>query len=123
MSRKVAFAQDIDSRLAKLMFEIPYHVGIAGSAPSSVASITALRKKMNDNKVPMAGRNLVLDTAADAKLLELDAFNRVDASGTDAAIRNAELGTKFGFTRHNISKQTKRHGKRCRKLSDQVNWK
>lgn len=93
-----AFAQDIDSRLAKLMFEIPYHVGIAGSAPSSVSSITALRKKMNDNKVPMAGRNLVLDTAADAKLLELDAFNRVDASGTDAAIRNAELGTKFGFS-------------------------
>ena len=92
-----AFAQDIDSRLAKLMLEIPYHVGIAGSAPSAVASITALRKKMNDNKVPMAGRNLVLDTAADAKLLELDAFNRVDASGTDAAIRNAELGMKFGL--------------------------
>ena len=92
-----AFAQDIDSRISKLMFDIPYHVGIAGKAPDSVASITALRKKMNDNKVPMAGRNLVLDTAADAKLLELDAFNRVDASGSDGAIRNAELGTKFGF--------------------------
>lgn len=92
-----AFAQDIDSRLTKLALDIPYFTGTAGTAPDSVAHITAVRKIMNDNKVPMAGRNLVLDTAADAKLLELDAFNRVDASGTSDAIVNAILGRKFGF--------------------------
>lgn len=92
-----AFAQDIDSRLAKLALDVPYFAGEAGTTPNSVSAITSVRKVMNDNKVPMAGRSLVLDTAADAKLLELDAFNRVDASGTSDAIVNAQLGRKFGF--------------------------
>lgn len=92
-----AFAQDIDSRLAQLALDVPYFTGTAGTAPDSVASITSVRKIMNDNKIPMAGRNLVLDTAADAKLLELDTFNRVDASGTSDALVNAILGKKFGF--------------------------
>ncbi len=92
-----AFAQDIDSRLAKLALDIPYFAGTAGTTPNSVSAITSVRKVMNDNKVPMADRKLVFDTAADAKLLELDTFNRVDASGTSDALVNAQLGRKFGF--------------------------
>lgn len=92
-----AYAQDIDERIAKLYVDIPYITGTAGVTPSTVSAITGVRKLMNDNKVPKAGRNLVLDTAADAKLLELDAFNRVDASGTSAALVEAQLGRKFGF--------------------------
>jgi len=92
-----AYAQDIDSRIATLYADIPYVTGTAGTTPSNVSAITGIRKIMNDNKVPLAGRNLVLDTAADAKLLELDAFNRVDASGTSAALVEAQLGRKFGF--------------------------
>lgn len=92
-----AFAQDIDSRLAQLALDVPYFVGTAGTTPNAVSDITAVRKVMNDNKVPMAGRNLVLDTAADAKLLELDTFNRVDASGSSDALVNANLGRKFGY--------------------------
>lgn len=93
-----AFAQSIDERIASLYVDVPYCVGTAGVTPNSVSALTGIRKKMNDNKVPMAGRNLVLDTSADARLLELDAFNRVDASGTNAAITEALLGRKFGFT-------------------------
>lgn len=105
-----AFAQDVDSRLANLYVDIPYISGTAGTTPNGVNSITGVRKVMNDNKVPMQGRNLVLDTAADAKLLELDAFNRVDASGTNIALQEAQLGRKFGFDIYmdqNIKKHTK----------------
>lgn len=92
-----AFAQDIDSRIANMYVDIPYVTGTAGTTPSTVSAITGLRKIMNDNKVPFAGRSLVMDTAADAKLLELDTFNRVDASGTSSALQEAQLGRKFGF--------------------------
>lgn len=92
-----AFAQEIDSRLAQLALDVPYFVGTAGTTPNAVSDITAVRKVMGDNKVPTAGRKLVLDTAADAKLLELDAFNRVDASGSSDALVNANLGRKFGY--------------------------
>jgi len=92
-----AFAQDVDSRIASLYVGIPYTSGEAGITPNSVGSLTGVRKVMNDNKVPMQGRNLVLDTAADAKLLELDTFNRVDASGTNTALQEAQLGRKLGF--------------------------
>jgi hypothetical protein len=105
-----AFAQDVDSRLASLYVDIPYISGTAGTTPNSVSSITGVRKVMNDNKVPMQGRNLVLDTAADAKLLELDTFNRVDASGTNTALQEAQLGRKLGFDTYmdqNIKKHTK----------------
>lgn len=63
-----------------------FTVGTPGNTPASVAAITAVRKEMNDNKVPMAGRMAVLDTAADAKLLELDAFNSVGHTGETSAI-------------------------------------
>lgn len=92
-----AFAQDIDARVAKLYKDVPYKVGTAGTTPSGVTSLTGLRKAMNDNKVPFAGRNLVLDTAADAKLLELDTFNEADKSGNTDALVEARLGRKFGF--------------------------
>lgn len=92
-----AFAQDVDSRIAGLYADIPYVTGTAGTTPNSVSSITGVRKVLNDNKVPLQGRNLVLDTAADAKLLELDTFNRVDASGTADALKEAQLGRKMGF--------------------------
>jgi len=92
-----AFAQDIDTRIASLYTDIPYKVGTAGTAPGSLAILTALRKKMNDNKVPQKGRSLVLDTAADAKFLELDSFTEADKSGSTEAIRDAMLGRKLGY--------------------------
>ncbi|WP_455577065.1 P22 phage major capsid protein family protein [Anaerosinus sp.] len=92
-----AFAQGLDERIAGLYVDVPYCTGTAGTAPNSIGALTGVRKVMNDNKVPMAGRNLVLDTSADAKLLELDSFNRVDASGTSLAMQEAILGRKFGF--------------------------
>lgn len=92
-----AIQQKVDEALCQLYADVPYYVGTPGSTPSSVAAITAIRKEMNDNKVPMDGRMAVLDTAADAKLLELDTFNSMSTTGETDAIINARLGRKFGF--------------------------
>jgi hypothetical protein len=105
-----AFAQDVDSRIASLYVDVPYVTGTSGITPSNVSSITGTRKVLNDNKAPLPGRNLVIDTAADAKLLELDTFNRVDASGSASALQEAQLGRKLGFdiyTDQNIKRHTK----------------
>ncbi|MBP2629884.1 MAG: hypothetical protein H6Q70_512 [Firmicutes bacterium] len=93
----MSIAQTVDASIAALYADVPYYFGAAGTTPGTVAAITGVRKIMNDNKVPLVGRNLVVNTDAEAALLELDAFNRVDASGTDAALVEASLGRKFGF--------------------------
>jgi hypothetical protein len=92
-----AFSQNIDSRIANLYKDIPYRYGTAGTTPSAVTALTNVRKKLNDNKVPNAGRNLVLNSAADAKLLELDTFTEVDKSGNTDGLVEARLGRKFGL--------------------------
>lgn len=92
-----AIEQKVDEMLCACYADVPYFVGTPGTAPATVSAITAIRKEMNDNKVPMAGRMAVLDAAADAKLLELDTFNSTGVTGSNEAIINAQLGRKFGF--------------------------
>ena len=92
-----AIEQKVDEMLCGCYADIPYYVGTPGSTPGSVSAITSIRREMNDNKVPMAGRMAVLDAAADAKLLELDTFNSMSSTGETDAIINAQLGRKFGF--------------------------
>lgn len=56
------------------------------------------RKVMNDNKAYTDGRNLVVGSAAETTLLDIDNFtdaNRVGDDGT--ALSRAILGSKFGF--------------------------
>lgn len=92
-----ALQQEVDARLCGLYKDIPYYVGTPGQTPSSVAAVTAIRRAMNDNKAPLENRICVLDTSADARLLELDAFASAGYTGTADAITNARLGRKFGF--------------------------
>lgn len=92
-----AIQQKIDEGLCALYADVPYCVGTPGTAPATVDAVTSVRKEMNDNKVPMAGRVAVIDTAADAKLLGLTAFNSYGSTASTEAISNAQLGRKFGF--------------------------
>lgn len=105
----IALEQKIDENLCALFSDIPYYVGTPGSTPGSVGSITSIRKEMNDNKVPMMGRMAVLDSSADAKLLEFDTVNSLSNTGKTDAIINARRGRKFGldfFMDQNIKRHT-----------------
>lgn len=92
------FANKIDQYLLGLYNEVPFNFGTAGSTPNEISDITGARKILNDNKVPFANRNLVIDTAAEDKFLQLATFHEADKVGDDGtALREASLGRKFGF--------------------------
>jgi len=92
------FANKIDLYLLGLYNDIPDAYGTAGTTPSTVSDITGARKILNDNKVPFANRNLVIDTAAEDKFLQLSTFHEADKVGDNGtAMREASLGRKFGF--------------------------
>lgn len=56
------------------------------------------RKKMNDNKVPVDGRTLILTSATETEALKLDMFLSAEKVGDDGtALRKASLGEKLGF--------------------------
>jgi len=74
--------------------------GKLGGFSSSVAKqyILEARKKMNVNKVPEAGRNLIWTPNSEAEALQLDLFISADKIGDNGtAMREASLGRKLQF--------------------------
>lgn len=105
-----ALAQKIDLDLAKLYADIPYSAGDAGQNPAKLAHLSQARKVLNENKVPMNLRRLVVDPEADAELLVLDAIVNAEKAGTTAALREASLGRLLGmdtFMNQNIQAHVK----------------
>lgn len=92
-----AHAQRLDLELCKLYRFIPYYVGAAGTTPDGLDDFTTSRKSLNDRKVPMDSRRMVMDTAAEAKMLLLEAINSAEKSGTTDALRNANMGRIMAF--------------------------
>lgn len=93
-----ALTQKIDADLCEDFAKgTPYYYGTAGTTPSNVSDITGIRKILNNNKAPFQNRALVLDSDADAKMLELGDFHKVNEAGTSLALNEAMLGRKFGF--------------------------
>lgn len=90
-----AHAQYLDAMLAGLYLDIPYFGTVAGTP--AISDFAALGKIMNINKVPMAGRNLVLDPVTYAKYVVLDQVINADKSGSTAALREANMGKILGF--------------------------
>lgn len=65
---------------------------------ASVASILATRKNLNDNKVDLADRALIISSKDEAALLALDIFINASKVGDDgSALREASLGRRLGF--------------------------
>lgn len=92
-----AIAEKIDQDINAKYVDVPYFAGTAGTTPSTLADIAAVRKVLADNKVPNSQRRLVLDTAATASMLALDSLVEVDKSGMDETLRNAIIGRVYNF--------------------------
>ena len=83
----------------------PNVVGQLGQALTK-SSVLAVRQKMNENKVPMSGRNLILTPEGEADLLGQEIFTAADKVGDPGtALREGNLGMKFGIM-HWMSQQT-----------------
>lgn len=71
------------------------------SVTTAALAYTQLRRlsvKLDEANVPMEGRWVVVPPWYHGLLLEDDRFVRVDASGTDAGLRNGYIGQALGFT-------------------------
>lgn len=55
------------------------------------------RQVLNDNKVPMRGRNLIWTSSAETLALQQELFTDVASSGSSAGLIEGTLGRKFGF--------------------------
>lgn len=100
----LALAQGIDEIVLGQVYQFltlddgtPNVVGQLGVAATK-QTVIAAREKMNDNRVPQMGRNLILTTSTEADLLAVDLFISAEKLGDDGtALREASLGKKFGL--------------------------
>ena len=76
-----------------------YAAGHLGSMNSTNVSnyIVDTREVMNRNKVPVAGRSMAITSTTEAAALKEQLLVAVNESGSDAALRNGEMGRLFGF--------------------------
>lgn len=101
----VALADNIDQALIAQVKYFPWFTSI-DSTPD-IADLTALRKALFNNKVPMDDLHLMVDGTMEANLLALAAFSQYQGAG-DAGVNTqmrGALGTKFGmetFSNQNV---------------------
>lgn len=105
-----ALADDLDQKLAALYKDVPWYYDQA-SGTIALADLAGVRKVLRDNKVPLERGNvhLMVDPTAEAGLIGLAEFNRVDASGTDETLREGTLARRFGmdiFVNQNTASHT-----------------
>ncbi len=103
-----ALAEKINSDGLNLYKDVANFTGTAGTLPSSLAELAAVRKALNDAKVPSEGRAAVLDTEADASLITLPALVNAEKSGDTRALRQGCLGRVFGVDYY-TSQAVKKH--------------
>lgn len=94
-----ALADKIDQTLVGLWCNVPW-VSPVSSTPA-VSDLTAARKVLFNNKVPMFDDNLhmMVSGSMEAGLLNLEAFSQFQGAGLDGAQTQmrGSLGRKFGF--------------------------
>lgn len=104
----VALAQKINSDGLALYKDIPYIGGTAGTTPDDLTDLAEVRKILNANKVPTAGRVAIWDPEADAKFTTIPAIVQAQSSGTTEALRQGSIGTIFGLDNY-MSQAVKTH--------------
>lgn len=73
------------------------YYGTPGTTPDEYADLLGVRTRMNAEKAPMRDRNLIIDSDAAGKFLNLGQWKEVDTAGETAGLREASLGYKGGM--------------------------
>lgn len=105
-----ALADDLDQKLAALYKDVGWYHDQAAS-DIALTDLAKVRKVLRDNKTPLDRGNvhLMIDPTAEAGLIALPEFNRVDATGTDQTLREGTLARRFGmdiFVNQNTASHT-----------------
>lgn len=96
-----ALADTADQYVASLYSDVDSSNAITTtsitSAALAVTGLINLKVKLDNANVPQQGRYVIIPPWYHGLLLGSDLFVRVDASGTDTALRNGIVGRAFGF--------------------------
>ncbi len=94
-----AMATRVDSQILSLYKSVSNFTGTAGTTPfaSDTSAAQAASRILTTNKASKMERRMVVDEFAYANVIGIDPFQRVDASGTDTALRDAMLTRGVGF--------------------------
>lgn len=106
----IALAEKINRDGLALYKDIPNIAGKAGTTPSTLEDMAAVRKALNAQKVPVTGRNAVWDTEADAKFTTIPAIVNAEKSGSVTALREGSIGRIFGLDNY-MSQAVRTHKK------------
>lgn len=95
-----ALAEDAEAYLIDIMLNNSTNANGGAvdvdTADEAKAAVRAIRKALGDNKVPAAGRFLVVNT--DMADLLIEGLSDAGAAGSDEELRNGVLGRLYGFT-------------------------
>lgn len=103
-----ALADYINNDCMNLYKTVPYWTGTAASTPDALSDFTEPSKIMNDNKVPMSGRQAIWNPAALAKFQLIDSVLEADKSGTTQALREGSIGRLMAIDNY-MSQSVKTH--------------
>ena len=101
-----AHAQGMDALLAGLYADIPFASAVGGTP--AIADIAALDTIMNNNKVPLDQRSLMLNPATKSKYGVLPEIINLSKSGSTDALRRANIGDVLGFSTY-MSQNVQKH--------------
>ncbi len=90
-----AHAQGLDEMLAKLYVDVPFATSV--SSTPAIDDIAAIDTIMNNNKVPLDQRSLVLNPLTKNKYAVLPSILNLEKSGSTEALRNASMGKILTF--------------------------
>ena len=98
-SAAIAMAEQLETDLFALYSGLSQSVGTSGSDITE-ATVLSAKKELDDEKVSRMNRHLVVSSAQENALLQIDRFTRYDALGDGTAIREGAIGQIHGFTVH-----------------------
>lgn len=91
-------ARAAEDKVEALMTGAAYETTIELDDAKPYDTLIDVRQKLNEARVPMAGRGLAVGSQIEAKILKSDQLARVDQAGSDDALREAVIGRIAGFT-------------------------
>lgn len=100
-----ALAEKINADGLELYKDVPYAVSVSAH---DLAAIAAVRKQLNVNKVPTAGRIAVWDPEADAAFATIPAIVNAEKSGSTEALREGSIGRLYGLDNY-MAQGVKKH--------------
>ena len=94
-----ALVRTITKSVTGLYVDLYQHVGAAGVTPFQNSTIDAqlARRTLNNAGCAMEDRSLILNFDADANVIGLPIFQRVNESGRDETLRDAVVTNAIGF--------------------------